>query len=139
MYHYHIQHILYNIECRERLRNEERRRQRNLTPEQRQAEAEEQRLLRERVQPFIDDEAEESDTYSSDEDGDTSAEVGLSSVFSHDEYVDSRGKPLVKVRGKTGRLFKIRSKEYYLYKKSDRRRILHRALRCHKIKATLNS
>ena len=130
MHHYHIQHILFSLQCREEIRRKEKKRKRKLSPKQRRVEEAERRQVHERVKNFID-------ACGLDEDAEAPAELGLATIFSHDEFVDSRGKPLVKVKGMNGRLFKIRSREYYSYKDIDQRRILHRAIRCHKVKATL--
>ena len=134
----YIQHILFNLQCRDYVRQKENRRKRKLTPEQREEEEEEKRRVHEKVNIFIEDEAEESDDCSLHSDKESLAEVGLSTIFSDDEFIDSNGRPFVKVKGQTGRLFKVNSREYFECNREKRRQIQRRALRCHRVAATLS-
>ena len=129
-----ISHILYVIEQKEELRRKVRRRRKKLTPKQKREEKAERKRIRRAIQTFVDDEAEESDC---DAESDTPGEAGLDTAFLKEEFRDSRGRHYVLPRGKTGKLFRITSRDYYSHNRAKRRLILARSLRCSKINATL--
>ena len=116
MYIANANHLASYVLHREELRQKERRRRKRLTTKQLEEEKAERQRLKRDVKKFLDVEAIESDC-DEDEADDAPAEAGLKTAFKNDEYVDSRGRRFVKPRGQTGRLFRVKSREYYLHKR----------------------
>ena len=137
MYFAIANHLAFYVLHKEELRRKEKRRRKRLTTKQLEEEKAERQRLQKDVKKFLDDEAIESDCDVDDADDAEPAEAGLKTAFKHDEYLDTRGRRFVKPRGKTGKLFRVTSREYYLYKKANRKRILARSLRCKRIRSTM--